>query len=479
MPDFNEDVTINGHDLVVRRPVDGDGSLDKPTPPPEVLRVSGESPGPGVPGGASMLVGAENSEGRILVHDSTGRVTVTLQGGGQLVADRPPPPAAVQVGAQGADGRVLVFGSAGRSTIALVGGRAELLLGSAGAPGQVTLRTDSFDTIRLEGGDATISAGASSKPGHLVIRDGGGRDVLTMDGSNAVLHLGAEGNQGDLAISDDAGSDAIHLDGNTATLTVGAVSNDGDIRVLSDTGLPVVVIDGGNANIIIGGGNRNGDLLLRDLRDEDALRLSADGARVIIGASGNPGDLFLRDAGGHDVIHVQGETSNLYIGGEGHGGDIFLRDLDGADRIHLDGSDGDIKLMGADLAEDFETAGPVEPGMVVVAVGRDRVAAATAPLDRRVVGVASGAGGFHPGIRLATRPGQQRRTPVAIAGRAYCRVDARYGPITPGDLLATSSTEGHAMRLEDPTRAAGAIVGKALAPLPSGTGLVPVLLMLG
>jgi hypothetical protein len=63
-------------------------------------------------------------------------------------------------------------------------------------------------------------------------------------------------------------------------------------------------------------------------------------------------------------------------------------------------------------------------------------------------------------------------------GRVYCRVDANHGAIAVGDLLTTSTTEGCAMRVDDASLAAGAILGKALGPLDAGTGLVPVLVTL-
>jgi hypothetical protein len=47
-----------------------------------------------------------------------------------------------------------------------------------------------------------------------------------------------------------------------------------------------------------------------------------------------------------------------------------------------------------------------------------------------------------------------------------------------GDLLTTSPTPGHAMAARDHGRAFGAVFGKALAPLQSGIGLLPVLVAL-
>jgi hypothetical protein len=57
-------------------------------------------------------------------------------------------------------------------------------------------------------------------------------------------------------------------------------------------------------------------------------------------------------------------------------------------------------------------------------------------------------------------------------------VDAQYSSIDVGDLLTTSPTPGHAMKASDPLRAFGAVIGKALRPLGSGRGLIPILIAL-
>jgi hypothetical protein len=63
-------------------------------------------------------------------------------------------------------------------------------------------------------------------------------------------------------------------------------------------------------------------------------------------------------------------------------------------------------------------------------------------------------------------------------GKVYCQVDASYAPVASGDLLTTSPTSGHAMKAVDRGRAFGAVLGKALRPLPGGRGLVPILVTL-
>ena len=65
--------------------------------------------------------------------------------------------------------------------------------------------------------------------------------------------------------------------------------------------------------------------------------------------------------------------------------------------------------------------------------------------------------------------------PVAMFGVAACKADAAYGPIQVGDLLVCSPTPGLAMRAENPRT--GTVLGKALEPLESGTGLIQVLVM--
>ncbi len=66
--------------------------------------------------------------------------------------------------------------------------------------------------------------------------------------------------------------------------------------------------------------------------------------------------------------------------------------------------------------------------------------------------------------------------PLAVIGIVPCKASAENGSITPGDLLVTSGTPGHAMRDDIPR--AGTIVGKALGSLESGTGVIKVLVTL-
>jgi hypothetical protein len=138
---------------------------------------------------------------------------------------------------------------------------------------------------------------------------------------------------------------------------------------------------------------------------------------------------------------------------------------------------------GADLAEHFDitTSEKLLPGTVVSIdpekPGQLRVASQA--YDHTVAGIVSGAGDVQPGMlmgQVGTLANGQH--PVALTGRVYCRVDASFGAIRPGDLLTTSGTLGHAMKVADPQQARGAIIGKAMTALEAGQGLVLVLVSL-
>ncbi len=137
---------------------------------------------------------------------------------------------------------------------------------------------------------------------------------------------------------------------------------------------------------------------------------------------------------------------------------------------------------GADLSENFAVRGKPTPGTIVV-IDPDRPGAlrtSSEAYDRRVAGIVSGAGGVKTGM-LMSQEGSvaDGEYPVALTGRVYCWCDASDGEIQPGDMLTTSSTLGHAMKVTDYIKAQGAIVGKAMTSLEQGErGLVLVLVNL-
>jgi hypothetical protein len=150
----------------------------------------------------------------------------------------------------------------------------------------------------------------------------------------------------------------------------------------------------------------------------------------------------------------------------------------------------------ADFAETLPAGGlpaDYEAGDVL-AIGKDgKLAVTEQAQSTAVAGVYSARPGFVGDSRLAARglePASESEqvtdgetwVTVAVVGVVPVKASAENGAISPGDLLVSATTAGHAMRAEPidvgghafyPT---GAILGKALEALDAGSGLIKILL---
>ncbi|MCJ7444940.1 MAG: hypothetical protein MUO26_10490 [Methanotrichaceae archaeon] len=181
-------------------------------------------------------------------------------------------------------------------------------------------------------------------------------------------------------------------------------------------------------------------------------------------------------AGGYtpiDVIWIHADPINNGCG-------IELRNQQGTPTIVINGDNGDISLLNADCAEDFEIlpGEQVEPGAVMTINDAGQLSQCTQPYDKRVAGVIAGAGDLQPGLVLGRRMECANRLPISLLGRVLCKADASYASIEVGDLLTTSATIGHAMKANDSMKSFGAVLGKALQPLKKGCDLIPILVAL-
>ena len=136
----------------------------------------------------------------------------------------------------------------------------------------------------------------------------------------------------------------------------------------------------------------------------------------------------------------------------------------------------------ADVAEWVPVSEPVEPGDVLELdpLNPGSYRKARAACSTLVAGVVS----TEPGVILGSSsptldigPWTLDSALLALLGIAPVKVTAEGGPIQPGDLLVVSSTAGFAMRWDPADGEACGLVGKALEPLESGTGMIRVLLM--
>jgi len=141
---------------------------------------------------------------------------------------------------------------------------------------------------------------------------------------------------------------------------------------------------------------------------------------------------------------------------------------------------GDVLLPNRDIAEafDVENATKCSPGTVMVIGDSGALKPCDKRYDKRAVGVVSGAERLRNAITLGANADPRQSVKIGLIGTAYCRIDADIAPVEVGDLVTTSDTVGHGMKATDRPNSFGAIIGKALAPLKCGRGLIPVVLTL-
>ena len=204
--------------------------------------------------------------------------------------------------------------------------------------------------------------------------------------------------------------------------------------------------------------------------------------------------------GSHGIEHAGGGVRlATYVGGSTGGGwlgtisnhrlNLFVNNGEPSLTIHADGNvemarDVSVRTLtirgGADLAEPFAMPEEIAKGSVVVIddahPGKLKLSAEA--YDTRVAGIVSGANGINPGIALHQEGVVEGGQNVALSGRVYVHADATFGAIKPGDLLTTSDTPGHAMKVTEHGKAQGAILGKAMSELKTGKGMVLVLVTL-
>jgi len=142
-----------------------------------------------------------------------------------------------------------------------------------------------------------------------------------------------------------------------------------------------------------------------------------------------------------------------------------------------------VTCTGADYAEAIDVTGDrttYEPGdlLVLDPNAPGKFLKSNQSYSTLVAGIYSTKPGFVGRKQPATPESSATEVPMAMVGRVPTKVSAENGPIKVGDLLVTSSTPGYAMKGTDRSLLTGAVVGKAMGPLDSGTGTIEVLVTL-
>jgi len=168
---------------------------------------------------------------------------------------------------------------------------------------------------------------------------------------------------------------------------------------------------------------------------------------------------------------------SYFNGNVGIGVPVPTEKLDVLGNINISGN---INAKYQDVAEWVPADNPIEAGTVVTLdlARANRVQPSSSAYDSGVAGVISA----RPGLSLGEKAAD--KVLVATTGRVKVKVDATKSPIRIGDLLVTSDKPGTAMRSEPikiggrTMHQPGTLIGKALEPLPKGTGEILVLLTL-
>lgn len=140
-------------------------------------------------------------------------------------------------------------------------------------------------------------------------------------------------------------------------------------------------------------------------------------------------------------------------------------------------------LCGGDYAESVDVTGDrthYEPGDVLV-IDPDfpgKFLKSNEPYSSGVTGVYSTKPGVIGRRQTTVANKAKSEVPMAMIGIVPIKVSAENGPIKPGDFLVTASLPGYAMKGTDRSRMFGAMVGKALGALDSGTGVIEAVISL-
>lgn len=195
----------------------------------------------------------------------------------------------------------------------------------------------------------------------------------------------------------------------------------------------------------------------------------------VIGATNSPAGEGGRFVGVPGATILRGSIGPAFSFGE-----VTVFRVDGTGRVFANGG---FQPSGADFAESIAVSGErskyAAGDLLAIDPTADRhLKLAQQAYSTLVAGIYSTKPGMLGTTRGVDEPGAKDEVPLAVVGIVPCKVTTENGSIQAGDLLVSSSTPGHAMKGTDRSKMLGAVVGKALEPLPEGKGVIQVLVTL-
>jgi len=356
-------------------------------------------------------------------------------------------------------------------------------------------------------GLALVSAGAAAQTGTPVTNSGNGvsgtvpvySGAATLGAGITLSKVATTGNYNDLAdapLWEDWG-------GNVYAPGIIFVSGHANLGGTSDIGatLNVAGWSSFSGNVGIGFTNPATPLSVLTSNGSTGLTIGIDGTysnnrpRATLGVSGWQGVFGLYNSADSQTVSINAGGNSYFTGGNvgiGTTAPAYSLDVAGVARaqqgvIYPDGNKQTTAwtgvLCGGDYAEAVDVKGSTksyEPGDVLVigAESGSDVVKSFEPYSTSVTGVYA----TKPGVvgRRQTIDAKSTTTevPMAMVGIVPTKVSAENGPIKRGDLLVSSSTPGYAMKGTDHSKMLGAVLGKALGNLDSGTGTIEVVITL-
>ncbi|HSA30643.1 MAG TPA: hypothetical protein P5160_02465 [Candidatus Omnitrophota bacterium] len=340
-----------------------------------------------------------------------------------------------------------------------------------------------------------INGSLNQSSGQFATIGGGQQNVL----ANGLQNIIAGGSNNSIG----AGSQRSFVSGHTNTIS-GTLHSSGIIGGMNNTINSYYDFIAGSNNVVIGANDQHNSVITGQDITVDRSN------NFIMGTNINLSSSYAFIWGHYSEPENISSASNHFIIGTGN---VGIGTLDPSERLHIVGdmkiSDGSLSIsvpvldatgpqlkregstgmIGLDLAERFLSQGEVDPGDILIIAEDGRVLKSSRAYDQRVIGIVSRApGALLEGTQMQFSPGGITFTggdnpPVALAGRVHIKVSLENGPIEAGDLLASSSLPGHAMRAEDPESASHAVVAKALERFTGGpegqeTGMIQAIVTL-
>jgi hypothetical protein len=418
----------------------------------------------------------------------------------------------IALGASNVTGRLDVYRTTeGTPSISLLGGSSRISTYGSDGLEQTRLWGSGYGELILNNSlsnnaTAVTLTAQGSTGGRLTLNNtnGSSRAILEGENTGGLLTLyTADGNTGAILYGNEGqGSGALSLrntNGSSRFRAYGGPLN-GSMQLYNDAGFLSMYLynyngDEGTVSVRNGAGGETVYLWGRDSfgsGDGQIGLKKASGTETVTIQAGEGstagGQMIMRNLAGQQTIQLDADASGV------HCGYLALYTSNGVATIILDANgSGDGKITtqvlqitgGSDLSEQFDIKAihdELKAGMIV-SIDPDQpgqLMTSTKAYDKTVAGIVSGAGGVQTGMLMGQRgTAADGKHAVALTGRVYCWVDAdQGGAIEPGDMITTSATPGHGMKVTDHSKAGGAVIGKAMGRLSSGKGLVLVLVSL-